>query len=943
MGRLQATWIDEDRLFFWAQGGSVDDVISEEIPELRPLLDSPDNVALVVPGPVSRRKKVRGYAVGVGQVSSLLHGLRDDEYLSDSIRCWSVATRLAVEIASRQQVVPRVRLGHARWGALLSRSADQMRFHDLVHALPLSSRLAPTRDRGALRLHTADKVLRGFIDAVLDSLYRRKVYPGPSRGWTLELADSLRGESSVFRPTEARFHGIPDKLKRWADSGAGGSLRVGMTLELPDDGSDRFRLCFFVCPYDDPSSRAPIDAAWSSGTHVTLGDRDFPHPAYRVLQGLARAKRIFEPIGEALKGRRPRDLTWGPEKVWRFIAQGAQPLLDAGFEVELPESFRQAGSRRIRARMCIETAPGVDLNLTEMLSYRWEVVLGEHVLTGDEFADLLGRRKPIVRWNGEWVLLDPAELARLPDDMLTSGKLSGTAALRAVLTGQHEGVPVVADDRLGMVIEALREPPDTEPPDGLEATLRPYQRDGFSWLTTLGNLGLGACLADDMGLGKTVQVIGHLLRRHRRSPGSSSLVVCPTSLLGNWTHELNRFAPELSVTRYHGNTRSVEACLEGDIVLTTYGLLSRDIELLEQVKWETAVLDEAQAIKNPDSQRAKAASRLQARHKVAMSGTPVENRLEELWSLMHFLLPGLLADRAHFRRTVAIPVERFDDQEVAQRLRLGVSPFMLRRVKTDPDIISDLPDKVERKDFCSLSPEQASLYRSVTEEALAVIQESEAMERRGRVLAMLTALKQICNHPAHYLKEEGSSLAQRSGKFDRTTEVIRAVVECDEKVILFTQYKEMGVRLAGHLASVIGQDVPFLHGGVPTHQRDEMVRRFQEVDGDAQVLIISLRAGGTGLNLTRATHVIHYDRWWNPAVEDQATDRAYRIGQHRNVQVHKLICKGTLEERIDRLLEDKRSLAESVVGSGERLVAELDDAALRALVSLGDEFILEDE
>lgn len=943
MGAVQATWIESGQLFLWASTGSADDAVKEELPEFLPHVGKLDSHTLVVAGPPLRRKKVRGYKVDLADVVSILPSLRVDPGLSDSMRVWSMAARLGLELASRHAVIPSVSFGDAKWRALLSKKEDQERFQELADTLPTASRLEPTRSRGNLRLHASEVVVRSFLDHLVDALFRQNVYPGPTRGWALEFADALRGERSTFNPTDARYQGVPSKLQSWSDVSSGLGLRLGMELKLPEGKGRHFELCLFAHPPEATDVRLPMKKVWQAGPQIHIGGRRYLHPAYRALQGLARAQRIFSPLREALRGGVPRNLKWGPQQTWDFLSNGASALEDAGFEIVLPEAFAEAGVRRIRARMCIEaTGDGDYINLSEMLRYRWEVVLGDLVLSGEDFATILAAKQPIVQFRGDWVLLDPAELKRLPEGLPKEGVLSAGAALRAVLTGQHDGVPVVADDRLGMVLEALRNPPAVKEVDGLQATLRPYQQEGFEWLTCLGNLGLGACLADDMGLGKTIQVISHMLNRHRPGRSLPNLVVCPTSLMGNWTHELQRFAPELTVARYHGHNRDLAKVRRADVVITTYGLLARDIEKLEAESWEVIALDEAQAIKNPEAQRAKASYRLKARHRVAMSGTPVENRLEELWSLMHFLVPGLLSTRSVFHRTVAIPVERFGDEDVARRLRLGVSPFMMRRVKSDPNIISDLPDKVERKDYCTITGEQARLYREVSEEFLAKIGEYEAFERRGHVLAMLTALKQICNHPDQYLKEEGT-LAARSGKLERFTEILQAVEQAGERAIVFTQYREMGNRLNRHIKEQLGFDAPFLHGGVSTTRRDEMVHAFQNDDEAPPVLLISLRAGGTGLNLTRATHVVHYDRWWNPAVEDQATDRAYRIGQHKNVQVHKLISQGTLEERIDKLLEDKRSLAESVVGSGERLVSELDDDALRALVALGDDVVLEGE
>lgn len=939
MPSLQATWSPSGHLFFWTKDGALDDVMADEVPELVDLVDTVEQLPIVWRGPPTRRKPTKGYLVDVQRLLPLLPAWRNDAYLSDSLRVWSMAARLGLEFAARQAVVPSVVEGRACWQASLNRRADRLRFEAIVEALPAASRLVPTRMNGPVRIPTSSSVVRDFLDATVDALYRSGTWPGPARGWVLEFADALRNDTSAFNPRDARSQGIPAKLSAWAAGDGARGLRLGMTMSLPSAEAGRFRLDFWLHDADDPAVRIPLQQAWLAGESVQVGDRSHAHPAFACLRGLARAKRIFPPLSAALAGRVPSTLTWGPNEAWRFLAHGVQPLQDAGFEVDVPEAFSRAGTRRIRARMRIEAGEG--LHLGEMLTYRWEVVLGDLVLSGDDFAEILASRQPIVRFRGEWILIDPAELALLPEGLPQEGTLEAAEALRAVLTGMHQGVPVVADARLELVIDALRAPPDRPVPAALQATLRPYQQKGYAWLSCLGDLGLGACLADDMGLGKTVQLIAHLVERHGQGRGLPSLVVCPTSVLGNWAKELARFAPHLQVVRHHGLQRDLGDAVGADVVLTTYGLLARDVEAMAEVSWEVFALDEAQAIKNPDSQRAKAAGQLKARHRVALSGTPVENRLEELWSLMHFLIPGLLGSRGGFRRTVAIPVERFGDEDVAERLKLGVSPFLMRRVKTDPNVVDDLPDKVERREYCGLSAEQARLYRTTSEEHLERISDAPASERRGQVLAMLTALKQICNHPLHFTKEPGP-LAGRSGKLERATELLEAVLEAGDHAIVFTQYRQMGELLVKHFAEVYGLRVPFLHGGVPTARRDEMVRAFQEDADVAPILLISLRAGGTGLNLTRATHVVHFDRWWNPAVEDQATDRAYRIGQHRNVQVHKFVCQGTLEERIDALLESKRALAKSVVGSGERLVAELDDAALRALVALGDDAVWEE-
>jgi SNF2 family DNA or RNA helicase len=442
-----------------------------------------------------------------------------------------------------------------------------------------------------------------------------------------------------------------------------------------------------------------------------------------------------------------------------------------------------------------------------------------------------------------------------------------------------------------------------------------------------------------MGLGKTVQVIAWLLARPEDDE-RPALLVCPTSVLGNWAREVARFAPSLPVAAYYGAGREARFPA-GGLVLTSYGVLRRDAGALAAVDWSAVVLDEAQNIKNPASATARAARALRASARVAMTGTPIENRLSELWSIFEFTNPRLLGPLEAFRREYALPIERFQDADAADRLRRLVAPLLMRRVKTDPAVIADLPPKLEANVVCTLTREQATLYQAVVDENLRRIAESEGVQRRGLVLALLTALKQVCNHPAHYLGEPGP-LAGRSGKLARLTEMLDEALASGDRALVFTQYREMGERLVAHLGATLGLEVPFLHGGVARAKRDAMVEAFQ-ADGPP-VLAISLKAGGTGLNLTAARHVFHFDRWWNPAVEDQATDRAWRIGQTRTVHVHKLVCAGTVEEKVDAMLARKRDLAGRIVGGGEQWITELDDAELRGLVSLsGDAMAADDE
>jgi hypothetical protein len=924
-GLLQATFIADDRVFFWTEDADLHEV--DGVPGFAS--------TRALAGPDLRRTARVGVETRVADALPYLAALPVDAPASDGLRVFAATALLGLELSVRQRVVPTVRDGRAWWTAVVSDAADQQRMRALIDALPPASRSAPTAERGPVELLSADATIRGFLDAAVDGLYRQGAWPGPVRGWPLELARALRGDDATFNPREARHQGIPERLAAWASEAGAVDLQLALALGLPDAGGDSFPLDLWLQPLAGGAAVRVTDA-WAAGAALCIDGVPHRHAAWAAVRGLARAARLFPPLSRSLDGERPTDIRLTVSEVRAFVEGGAALLRSAGFAVRLPEAFAEDGQRRLRVRLRLGAPVGGGPFAGQPLPFKWEVTLGDRIVGDAVLAGLLASEEPLVRFDGSWVLLDPADIEQLPRVEARTGELAFAEAIHAVLTGSWRGVPVVADPALEALIAMLQSPPDVAVPAGFVGTLRPYQLRGVAWLAALGRLGLGACLADDMGLGKTVQLIAHLLGRV--GTGRPSLVVCPTSVLGNWQRELRRFAPSLRVIRHHGLAREVDAVGDADLVLTTYGLLARDQDELAAVDWDVIALDEAQAIKNPDSQRARAARRLPALQRIALSGTPVENRLDDLWSLMEFLVPGLLGPRTRFHRQVAIPVERFGDPVIAGRLRQAIGPFVTRRLKTDPEIASDLPDKIETRRYCPVTPEQARLYQEVVEEHMMRITASGAAERRGQVLSMLTRLKQVCNHPAHLLGDD-SPLPGRSGKLERCADLVANVVANGERALVFTQYREMGVLLQRHLGAIVGADVPFLHGGVPPKGRDDMVAAFQADDGPS-VLVISLRAGGTGLNLTRATHVIHYDRWWNPAVEDQATDRAYRLGQHRNVQVHKLVCHDTLEERIDAMLDDKRSLAGRVVGSGDAALTDLDDEALLALVALGADAVV---
>jgi SNF2 family DNA or RNA helicase len=597
---------------------------------------------------------------------------------------------------------------------------------------------------------------------------------------------------------------------------------------------------------------------------------------------------------------------------------------------------------------------GGPLSLETVVRVNWEIALGDKELTQKELEDLADLKVPLVKIRGQWVELDGSEIQAAVD--FWKKKTSGEATVRNILQmavgakTDLDGFEVDGIKATGWIGKLLKQLDDGSKfeelptPETFQGTLRPYQVRGYSWLTFLRRWGLGACLADDMGLGKTIQTLAMIQRDwHEESDSRPVLLVCPTSLVGNWQKEAARFTPELPVMVHHGIGRTKgsafrEKAQNSAIVISSYGLLQRDHKFLEDVSWAGIVLDEAQNIKNAQTKQARAARTLQADYRVALTGTPVENNVGDLWSIMEFLNPSLLGNQSEFKRNFFIPIQAGRDTQAADRLRKITGPFILRRLKTDKTIISDLPDKMEIKVFCTLTREQASLYAAVLKDVENALLSSEGIERKGLILGTLSKLKQVCNHPAQFLGDN-SSIAGRSGKLARLTEMLEEMHEIGEQALIFSQFAEMGKILQRHLQETFGREVLFLHGGTPKGQRDRMVERFQSDADGPSVFILSLKAGGTGLNLTRANHVFHFDRWWNPAVENQATDRVFRIGQTKHVQVHKFVCAGTLEEAIDDMIERKKEVAEKVIGTGEGWLTELSNQELKAVFTLRKEAI----
>uniref|UniRef100_UPI00358DB410 DEAD/DEAH box helicase n=1 Tax=Kineococcus rubinsiae TaxID=2609562 RepID=UPI00358DB410 len=699
-------------------------------------------------------------------------------------------------------------------------------------------------------------------------------------------------------------------------------------------------------PLDDPSLTLTLAEARAERG----GDGE--DPLLVLLTGTARAGAAHPPLRRLLTGAADADVELGLADLLDLVEAGGPQLAAAGIALQLPSRWTRPDLTFSLSSSAAQPGAITDpwVRSEDVVAFRWQAALGGADVDEAELRALARAKSDLVKFRGAWVHVDREALRRSAEFLRRRG--SGRASVADVLgsVGSSRTLPgpvtaVRADGVLGELLsgEAEQRLDPVPVPAGLTAQLRPYQHRGLTWLAAMSRLGLGAVLADDMGLGKTVQLLALLLHEHEVSPGGgATLLVSPMSVVGNWEAEAARFAPGLRVHVHHGTARPrgeefLALAAEHDLVVTTYGLLVRDVEDLARVPWRRVALDEAQHVKNSATRAARAVRAIGARHRVALTGTPVENRLEDLRAVLDTTNPGLLGSAATFRDTFAVPIEKLGHTEPARRLALITRPFVLRRLKTDPLVAGDLPEKIEMTVRANLTPEQAGLYQAVVDAMLAKLQDAEGMERRGLVLSTLTRLKQVCNHPAHYLGD-GSPLLHRgrhrSGKLQLLDDVVDAAHADGEKVLVFTQFAAFGRMLAPHLAERTGAEVPFLHGGVGRRERDAMVAGFAEPGGPA-VMLLSLKAGGTGLNLTAANHVVHVDRWWNPAVEDQATDRAYRIGQHRQVQVRKVVSAGTVEERIDAMITRKKDLAETVVGRGEGWITELDSDALAQLVALG--------
>ncbi|MBD1864109.1 MULTISPECIES: DEAD/DEAH box helicase [Trichocoleus] len=743
-------------------------------------------------------------------------------------------------------------------------------------------------------------------------------------------------------------------------------------LQSPAKPEDAWILEFQVASRQDPSVQIPLQDYWRLRTkrHKALIQQFGENFEQHLLIHLGYAARIYPQLWAGLETDQPVGISLAIAEASAFLQESAWVLEAAGYKVRVPAWWTPQGWRRTKLRMKARgrTLGGDDksksyFSFETLVDYRYELSIDGKPVSEQEWQELVNAKASLVQFRGQWMQLDQDKMQQMLEfwkkhqheqpelSLLDFMKLSG---------GSEDGIELEVDhdETLGEMLSKLNEKSHLEllpDPKALQGTLRTYQKRGLAWLHYLETLGLNGCLADDMGMGKSLQVIARLVQEREQGSKKSkklvpippTLLIAPTSVVGNWQKEIEKFAPHLRSLIHHGSDRLQKkeefqaAIADCDVVITSYTLVRKDIALLSEVEWRRIVIDEAQNIKNPKAAQTKAIYKLPGQYRLALTGTPVENRLLDLWSIFNFLNPGYLGKESQFRQSFEIPIQKNNDVMRSATLKKLVEPFILRRVKTDPSIIQDLPDKLEQKLYCNLTKEQASLYEATVKDVEKQLQAAEGIQRKGLILATLMKLKQICNHPMQFLQDGSDFTPERSHKLERLTEMTQEAIAEGESLLIFTQFAEIGEALEKYLKHTLRCNTFYLHGGTPRPKREQMIAEFQDPNTEPSVFVLSLKAGGVGITLTKANHVFHFDRWWNPAVEDQATDRAFRIGQKKNVFVHKFVAIGTLEERIDQMIEDKKKLVGAIVGADESWLTELDNEAFKQLISLNRSAVLD--
>jgi len=876
----------------------------------------------------------------------------------------------AAHLVSSQRYLPSLVCGNMQWEGRwvpYPENSVASRLDTLTETMPPVCRCLSSDGKAhpeTSRKEVQAELLQGLVDSLVrfsfDTTSRKALKPLTVHdAWMESLSGNIPEINWERKPEIKAFARELAKWRRPLDVYAQSPFNFCFRLAEPvlKGKKDIWQLTYLLQLKSDPSLLLEVGELWTPESDASLQAKSYGVDCTEfMLMALGQAAALYPAIVEGLKPKKPGGLKLDTEGAFRFLSGYAAILRGAGFVVMLPSWWVGKGPLnrmgiKVRVKAPSMKGSGNGMGLDALLSCDYAASLGSDEIDLDELCRLAGLKMPLVRVRGQWRQLDQRELTEAVRflEKQRSGELSardvlamafGTGSLETTLVAQS----VDADGWMQDLLKKLKGDTCFEllsQPDRFQGKLREYQMKGYSWLAFLRTWGLGACLADDMGLGKTVQTLALLQEERNRGEKRPVLLISPTSVVNNWRKEAELFTPDLPVLVHHGADRHKTAAFRkaanaSALVISSYGLLFRDIATLSKMEWAGVILDEAQNIKNPETKQAKAARTLHSDYRIALTGTPVENHVGDLWALMDFLNPGFLGSQTFFREKFFYPIQWYGDSSASERLKAMTAPFILRRLKTDRSIISDLPDKIEMKQYCTLTREQASLYKAVVDELQERIEMAEGIDRSGLVLALLVKLKQVCNHPVQFLGDN-STVENRSGKLQRLTELLSEIRESGERTLVFTQFMEMGKLMQNYLQELFGEEVFFLHGSLARKKRDEMIETFQNDDHAPRIFILSLKAGGSGLNLTKANHVIHYDRWWNPAVENQATDRAFRIGQKHNVEVHKFITAGTLEERIDEMIERKTAVSGTVLGKGEQWLTELSNSDLKKLIMLGRE------
>lgn len=931
---------------------------------------------------------------GLGFLTSLPHQAPDGVRYGDSLRFWVEASKFMLELLSRGRFLPGINRNtggfSAHWYLAPENDRNNQRLAVLVNSMPelCVQGLAEQKTEELNAEQLLDSFLGKGADALIRMFLRAYVLTPPAGGISarhaarVEWLSGLTRNNPEVQGTSFDFSALEHKLRRW-----GSKLQPKVKREplqvafrlcppemLPEQEVDfenlTWKVDFLLRSHTHPEHSISGADLWNAQLgFLSQSDYTIDELEERLLRDLGRALHVFPKLSGALRERFPEAVSLSTDEAYSFLRETSALLEKADFGVILPEWWQER-THSLGLHLHVESEQRetdtrshfTGLGLDQLLNYSWQIALGDRVLEADEFRNLVQRQLPLIAVNGRWIELQPERVKAALDFLDKARKQKYLRALDALRLGlgvedPDMVLPVTSFSAAGWIEQLIQGGKklvsEIEQPSGFKGELRPYQLDGLRWLAFLSGVNIGGCLADDMGLGKTIQFLALLLIEREMQPENApkplpTLLIVPMSILHNWHQEALKFSPQLNVYVHHGPQRLVgqafiKAADNADLIVTTYNLAFRDEALFNSVEWGRITLDEAQNIKNPKTKQSRAIRRLSVAQlrerpdhgpveRLVLTGTPLENHLEELWSIFEFLNPAYLGSLKDFRSRFALPIERYRDATAAGNLAKLVSPFILRRLKRDPAVLTDLPEKIEIDVSTSLTAEQAALYQSVIDNMLPQVDQASGMHRKGLVLATITKLKQICNHPALFLKDQQGP-AERSGKLLMLDEFLDVIIDEGDKVLIFTQFAQMGHLLRAHLEQRYDRGVLFLHGGLNQADRIKAVSAFQKTDGPP-IFILSLKAGGLGLNLTEANQVVHYDQWWNPAVQEQATDRAYRIGQKRNVQVRKLICRGTLEERIHALLGEKRELADRIVSSTKNTLTQLSTDELRDLLKL---------